>query len=190
MITDWITATSTGVIALATASGVIVARMGLNTWKEQLKGTTEYDLARRLLLQLYKVRDAIGYVRNPFLLVSEAGEPKDTVPWEVAAYENRWKGVREGMIELEAIALECEVIWGKEVIQLKEKLTKQVISLNQAVGAYIRAASDIRFQKDFERLENILYARGEDDEFDKILTSVINEIEEYIKPRLKGKPGR
>jgi len=37
------------VVTLAAAGGLIVALLGLRTWKRQLKGKTEWDLARRYL---------------------------------------------------------------------------------------------------------------------------------------------
>jgi hypothetical protein len=45
-------------IFAAVAAGII-AIMGYNAWKKQLRGKAEYELARRLLRNVYRVRDAI-----------------------------------------------------------------------------------------------------------------------------------
>ena len=44
-----------------------VAIKGLRTWQRQLKGNSEYDLARKLLVSAYKLRDAIEGFRAPFI---------------------------------------------------------------------------------------------------------------------------
>lgn len=184
--TDTLSTIANSLVALATISGVAIAGFGLSTWRKQLKGTTEYELAKRLLLQVYRIRDAVGYVRQPFLMVGEAGEPKKGVPWEVAAYENRWKGVRDAMIEFDAVSLECEVIWGKEILNMKSKLTRQIIMLNHAIESFVQSKYDKAFQEDFTaELRDRLYSRGDDDAYNKEFNKVVKSFENYVKPHLK-----
>src|SRR5215212_10812739 len=59
------------VTVFATVIGGGIAIYGLVAWKRQLRGRTEYELARRVLRAVYKVRDAIQGVRNP---LQSAGE--------------------------------------------------------------------------------------------------------------------
>ncbi len=47
-----------------------VGLKGLSTWRSQVHGQTEYDLAKRILRATYKAREAIHGVRNPFLQCS------------------------------------------------------------------------------------------------------------------------
>ncbi len=47
--------------------GSYVALVGLSTWKKQIKGRTEYDLAKSALRTVYKAREAILFARNPFI---------------------------------------------------------------------------------------------------------------------------
>src|SRR3989304_91489 len=56
-------------ISLAVAA--LVAIKGLQTWRRQLKGTADYDLAKRLLKAAYRLRDALQAVRNPFMSSGE-----------------------------------------------------------------------------------------------------------------------
>ena len=51
-------------IASLTAAAII-AGMGLYTWKNQLIGTAEYELAKRILKATYRLRDTLENVRNP-----------------------------------------------------------------------------------------------------------------------------
>jgi len=42
----------------------VVAALGLQAWRTQLKDKTEYELARRVLRAVYQVRDSRQAVRN------------------------------------------------------------------------------------------------------------------------------
>ena len=83
---------------------IVIAIMGLQTWKRQLKGNTEYELARRFLSAVYKIRDAISYIRNPFVSAGEIASALQEANIEIdksdseyqvkrqnALYQKRWK---------------------------------------------------------------------------------------------------
>lgn len=53
------------ITGLSAFTAAVIAIMGLQAWKKQLKGKTEYELAQRLLRATYKVREAFSWVRNP-----------------------------------------------------------------------------------------------------------------------------
>jgi hypothetical protein len=183
---ELISAVSDTITAVAATAAVIVAGIGLTTWIRQLHGTTEYDLSRRLLLQVYRVRDALKEVRRPFLAISEAGSVPDGASWEVAAYQNRWQRVRDAMLELQAIVLECEVLWGDSINPLLTKLDQHVRLLLAAVDIYMMAKQDPQFAEDFTREHrNTLYATSADDPYNAQLSRVVSGFEAYVKPHLK-----
>ena len=105
-----------------------VALKGLSTWRRQLRGNTQYDLARRLLLSAYKLRDAVEGVRTPGIHSAEAAHalketgictegmrPRDSVRVEkVAVYELRWRRVQDAKSELSVNCLEAQVLWGEQ----------------------------------------------------------------------------
>lgn len=120
------------VVTAAAATGAIVAWIGLNAWKRQLSGKTEYDVALRFLRAVYRLRDSIALVRSPFMGVGEmahalretagAGEtggseeqPADDI---AAAYELRWKSIMEAMSDLQVVSQEAEVLWGRKPVEL------------------------------------------------------------------------
>jgi type IV secretory pathway VirB2 component (pilin) len=65
-IQPWVTLIKDIVTGLAAATAAVIGVLGLRTWKAQLKGKTEYETARSLLRCVYRVRDAMRVVRNPF----------------------------------------------------------------------------------------------------------------------------
>lgn len=175
-------------VGLAAVAGAVIAALGLGTWREQLKGTSEYEAARDALLRVYKLRDSLEYVRQPFLMVSEASSGDDAQPWEVSAYQNRWKHVRDAMIELDAALLECEVLWGKSVKPHSARLVKLVNRLNRAVGMYIQSKLDPAFADDFTKeLRDTLYSGSGKDEYNTELALCVNEFEQFVRPHLRQK---
>ena len=53
------------VITLAAASAALCVYLGLNAWRNELKGKAEYELAKNVLKSVYRVREAFKHVRNP-----------------------------------------------------------------------------------------------------------------------------
>lgn len=116
------------VAILSTITLTTVAIMGLFTWKTQLKGKTEYDLARRLLRAIYKTRDAIDTIRSPFASASEISTSLEEAEIDIdhfdsdyhiksqtSLYQRRWRYVSEAMRDLDLESFEAEVLWHDEI---------------------------------------------------------------------------
>ena len=50
----WVEPAKEIILTIAAIIGVVVAFVGLRTWRKQLKGNTEYELARRFLHSVYR----------------------------------------------------------------------------------------------------------------------------------------
>ena len=112
--------------AITAISAIIIAAFaiyGIREWKRQMKGKTNYEIARRYLKASLNLRNAILYVRNPFIPVSEMQEAlkehgldsveySDHVKTNIAVYSRRWKKVQEAWTNLEAELLDAETSWG------------------------------------------------------------------------------
>lgn len=120
VIKDIVTTLSAGTVAY-------VAVLGLRAWRIQLRGRTEYELARRILTAVYKLRNAIELVRNPVLLSTEidrsvkeakfdveASDPDFERKSTAAVLQRRWHSVTAALVDLELGALEAEATWGEK----------------------------------------------------------------------------
>jgi hypothetical protein len=186
-------------LALAAVGGVVIALLGLRTWWRELKGKTEYDLARRILIATYKIRDAIQTVRNPFMSTSEyAGtesgkNEKDAQYQGIAeAYQKRWNFVNEGLIELDVVTLEAEAIWGSELIEDMKPLKECSKELFVKIKRYLLTRQSEVYreqmsQEKWEKIDKTIYSGGspDDDEFYRRLLDAVKKIEERVKPRLQ-----
>ena len=63
------------VTAGAVLTAAIVAVRGLSSWQHQLRGKSEYELSRRILVSVFKYRDALKGVRHPAMWPNEMPYP-------------------------------------------------------------------------------------------------------------------
>jgi hypothetical protein len=56
---------------LAITFAALVAIYGIGTWRKEIKGKREYDIAFELLSSIYEFRDVISRIRHPFYAAGE-----------------------------------------------------------------------------------------------------------------------
>ena len=192
------------VITGAAITGSIVAVKGLSTWQRQLKGQSEYDLSRRILVSLFKYRDAINGVRNPAMWADEMPIPpeektkamnSDQISFYGTsnAYQARWDKVQEERTSLYADLLEAEAIWGTElndlfkvVFDLQHELFTQIRHYLILINPDLPEARKNAIEKIDKNKRDIMYDElGEKpDEYKSNLIDAIKVIESYLKPKL------
>ncbi|MFA6273827.1 MAG: hypothetical protein WC662_01580 [Candidatus Paceibacterota bacterium] len=163
-----------------------VAISGLSAWKKQMKGKTDYEVARRCLKSVYKLREAIKYVRNPYISVGEMEKSleesglkdnKDLTKnqktnW--AVYDARWKKVSEAKTEMDIEFFEAEVSWGKDIILTQKDFKDLIGKLYGTVSMFLMGYGK-------EKHDEIIYDTGEEDVFTKEVDEAIEKIEDYLK---------
>jgi hypothetical protein len=186
-------------IAFAAVGGFAIALLGLRTWRKELKGKTEYDLARRILATTYKIRNAIQSVRNPFMSASEyagteTGKNEKNARYQgiAEAYQKRWNSVNEGLLELDVVTLEAEAIWGSELIADMKPLKECSKELFVNIKRYLLTQQSENYQEQmsqekWEKIDKIIYSSNspDDDEFYRRLLDAVKKIEERVKPHLQ-----
>lgn len=183
---------------IAAVTAAVVAAMGLRTWKRQLFGNTNYELARRLLRSAYRVREAIRWVRSPLILPAETASAlrgaglSDSPPGgfddrgEELVYRARWQKVSEANVEFWAEMLEAEALWGPEVRQRGDALASCTGQLYAALWRWLsRRQSPINPDR-MDEIEAIIYNAGNSStKFDDDLKAALEGIEAQIRPHLK-----
>lgn len=193
------------ILAVAAITGIVVAVKGLGTWQQQLRGQTEYDLSRRILVNLFKYRDAINGVRHPAMWSYEMPSPPENEAKKMnskqlhfystsKAYQARWDKVQTHRTSLYADLLEAEAIWGNELKGLFTVIFDLEHELFMRISNHlvcIDPETDKETRKAIRVIEkegrDIIYdkLRDEGDEFKKDLMKGIEDIEKYLKPKLK-----
>lgn len=174
---------------VAIIAGSTIAIIGVNAWKRQLKGRTDYELARRYLRCVYKVRDSIRDARNPFIPVEETvfalekqGKDKlavtDRNTSDRAVYSLRWEKVRTAMSDLDVELLEAEVSWGRRAKEVTNEMNLLVKKLFVTIKLFLE-------DRHLPPERDIIYDYGEQDSFTKSINLEIEKIESFLKPHLK-----
>lgn len=176
--------------------GAYIAVRGLGEWKKQLKGNTEYDLARRTLIKTFKVRDAFQQVRNPFMSLKKEEVEEDLIPAEQREFQKRLEKLRADWTELYVEILETEALYGVELrkifeplINCKSELESQIWLYFWIKGAYAGpgATVDDNPERVMENREKVFQQshKPAKDEITKQLNSAISNVEDYFRPKLK-----
>jgi len=188
-------------IAALTTAGVAV--YGLATWRRQLKGQTEFDLARRLLRAVYRVRDELRSVRHPFMSGAEMAAAAENAngdktksastnmhtELQAAAYSKRWSLVQAAMSDLTVEILEAEVLWGKETVSIVAPLHKCVTELCVGLQVYFRylRKPPANYDETMAKAEAVIMCLSHEnvrDQYDQELDSAVDAIEAAIRPYL------
>jgi hypothetical protein len=193
---------------LSLGVAAFVAIVGLRTWRRQLKGTAEYELAKRVLKSVYRLRDALAQVRSPIITSGETefalkdagielkpGDPSAHATSITVVYQFRWRKVVDAFHDLEVEAVEVEALWGKRPRDLIMELRKNVNSLLAALALYLRHLRDpsakILDPETLRTFEAIVYRmteKEEEDRYARDLSAAISEIEQIARPYLSKLP--
>lgn len=188
---------------LGVAAAAYFGHQGLATWKNQIKGAGDHELARRTLMELYRYRDAVDFVRSPAIWTSETKpednenphlDPKiESFNETCRAYTRRLREVRNVRAPLSAALLESEAVWGGKF----KELLKPLFGLQHELEMYVRAflntqnpqlTDDYRasYEKILGKKRDILYSDSDDevDFFRAEFNSGLSVIEKYLKAKL------
>ena len=195
IIKDIITAGSAFVVA-------VIGILGLQAWKEQLRGKTEYELAQRLLNAVYRVREALENIRLFPIGGSEEAKAIEAANVDVeleyskkvaaaraAIYSVRWPKVQEALIQLNTLSLEGEAHWGQDMHKNLTPLLECAAILKTAMERYVAGLKDpLHYDVDERAMdEHILFSssQGVKNIFSEKMAAAINRIEQFLKPHLK-----
>ena len=195
---DSFTGAATVLVALW---GVSTAWKGLNVWKNQSIWNADNELARKLLIATYRYRDSLYSIRHPAMSSAEM-QPKPV--FEVnpdrgeherqgvrIAYANRWKSHLPKRIDLDALRLESDAVWGPKLAELLKPLLKLEDELYGFIWLYLDAhyRGDTELAKQLrehlKQSRDLTYdSMNESDVFRQDFVAGLVPIEEYLREKL------
>ncbi len=177
--------------------GAYVAWSGLSTWKNQIKGGHQYNIAKNLLLNTYYYKEAMFGLRSQVIWNSEyplipAAELILKSEFEIKyinvsyAYLKRWERVEKLKPIIYGAILECQVIWGNELRVLYDKIFKLERKVFVEIGLYLDALKNEILDKESVNYKLINDSFDDaNDLFRKDFNPLLEQIEKFIKPKLK-----
>ncbi len=188
------------VVAIAAASTAVFVYIGLRTWRHELKGRSEYELSKKVLKAVYKVRDAFYHVRHlaiyqfeyPEDMRNYHGHLKSEHNYEGTAhvYETRWKVLIDAFRELEEHNLEAQVEWGDEFLEIVRPLRSCKTDLEIALQRFLESKKSSREEEgiskdEWKDIESKIYFYGKDSKYEKFqpqIDAAIKLFEDRLRP--------
>jgi len=187
-----------GAAAVTTA---IVAVLGLKSWYRELRGRTDFEVARQLIRATCKVRDQLHYARLSFVDerefpddypgVGNATARKEAEAWNYI-YTNRWKPVREALREFESAALEAEVLWGQGIRRATDRFRRCAQEVEVAMETVVRDKLEggMTFKSDpglGEEMKAAVSTHSSDREnkITKDVQTAVDNIESQLRPFIR-----
>ncbi|MBY7784347.1 hypothetical protein KW437_21355 [Vibrio fluvialis] len=181
---------------LGTIGALIIGTFGLFTWRRQLRGTSEYKLAKKAVFKTYEVQQALQAVRNPMLYLSkEEVEAGRRLEEEQRIYNDRMTLLYEKWAELQTIRLETKAIWSDSAHNCFNEIQQRIGDLRGAIwlhfwmkGAYAGPGATV--DNNPERVienDKVVYFVSDDDEFSQKISKSVEKVELFFGPKIRGK---
>ena len=157
------------IVAIAAIIVAAVAVLGLSTWRKELTGRAKFEVARKVMLLGYKIRDDFEFVRSPFTGSWESAdrprrEEETETPTE-SNIRNEWfaKNKRLGVL-VEDLQKFQESYWEADIVlgDGPGKLISEVLGVYRE--SYAELAASISTYFDTELHEQRSGTRPRDEE--------------------------
>lgn len=192
-ITAIITAISPVVVAIAAAATAIFAWKALSTWKDQFKTKNNHELAQKLLMSIYKYRDAIANIRTPTLyMVDIHANEQEKYSATCDHFQKKYDMVSECLAEIDSARVEAEAIWDSNILSHIGAIYSFAGNLKRLIYHHLEAQNpnySTDQQSDHRKIvmddKYGLFDRPDkDDPFKKDLEEAITNIEKYLKEKM------
>ncbi|EPF7653806.1 hypothetical protein PD716_00010 [Vibrio gigantis] len=202
---DWLGHVKDIVVALSALAAAYFAHSGLTTWQKELKGKSEYQLAKEVLESVFKVREAFKSVRHPAIysyeypkeLVTNSGHVNHEDKYEATmfVYNERFKVLDVAFSELEELFVKALVEWGSSEQDLIQELRghrgELLVSIRSLIDSYQdRSCNDWMNIEERKRQSAVLYYTGDNgkySEFTVEINETVKKFEDWLRPHIAGK---
>jgi hypothetical protein len=177
----------------------IFAVKSLHAWRTQLVGKRRFEAAEEVIMAVYRVKDALEFVRSPASTSDEAADrPRsaDENPSDARMRDTyfvplkRLRDAAEDFVQLQKVRVLSKVHFGEEAVNHIKMLFQaraEVIVAAQMLSQMVERPHERVMQPDFyQQCERKIWAiENEDDVLTKNINRTIEEIERICTPYLK-----
>lgn len=172
-LTDWESCTTifmNVLVGVATIAGAIIAGLGLKTWRYELRGHANFDLARRVMLCVYQFRNEFRSARN-------IGSPEHI--------ESHYGRLNDKGGELDLALVEAEILWGNLLQSAKQKVKECKNEWDFSLKKrYLHQKEKLPLSdQEREKIDAIIWG-GRGDEFGGLIEDAVREFEATLRPHL------
>jgi hypothetical protein len=178
------------VTAIAAMCGIWIAWKGLQTWREQLKGTTEYQLAKEILRAVYDVQVTYELIRRPGFHGGNRSDEEYQIEFK-KRYQNFSVTITKSMEVLHSKCIEAKIEWGSEFDGICRKLDDCYYEYNQFASEMSFFGDDDQGSELGKFNQRIIMYGERDDSgrnfFTEQIDSGVAEFEKFLRPIIDKK---
>lgn len=195
------------VVGSAASLGAVIAAivfgcLGLKTWKQQLRGTANHEMSRKLLVAIYSYQATLNSARDIGLNADELGEEdayrisqlgadSKRFAFTYSIYRSRLKAIETSLAPVRAYLLEARALWGREL----EDLVSELINMKDEWWTVARRYSSAMnpaedsetrelYAKAWIEHKGVLYEGDEDNEFGERFIRHLSRVEAYLRTKM------
>lgn len=183
-------------------AGVTFGWLGLKTWHQQLQGTANHEMSRKLLVAIYSYEATLNDARDVGMSPSELSEEEAAqiramdpdskrYAFSYSVYRARLGAIERSLAPVRALLLEARALWGHEVDELVVVLIKMKDEWWTVARRYASAmnpAEDAETRERYARAwieqKGVLYVHGPDDEFGQRFKDRLAEVEAFLRTKM------
>lgn len=122
---DVFTVIGTVISGIGVATAAFIGLSGLATWRKQIRGQNDHELARRLLVELYKMVEKLKKYRVRAIYsheVKREGDPEfsrsalDRHARQELGFSRRIESLQESYAMINASLFEAQALWGEDFV--------------------------------------------------------------------------
>ena len=162
-------------VAAAALTGVWIAWQGLQTWKQQLRGTEDHDLARKILSSIIRFQDNFALLRSTQI-------PLGVSPGK--AYEDRWAAFHQEASNLGVSLDEASILWGDKFSDLRNLLGQVVTQTRYAMEDFVIRRDDPQSPETVAAREAFFPQEGKVDSIGTSFVCLCEAIDQETRKRL------
>ncbi len=196
--------------SLAVIVASIFAIYGINSWRREMKGRKEFELAEEVLALFYEAQDKIRAIRSPMgwagegesrkAGLEETEEEKRILDQAYAVFE-RYQKNQEPFNRLHALRYRFMVVFGREKAkpfdELRGLLSEIFIASRRLSQLWLRQIRPIRRKQieekllsDINKYEAIFWeGMGDPDPISPKLNGIVSEVEQICEEILRQESG-
>ncbi|MFM2656616.1 MULTISPECIES: hypothetical protein [Vibrio] len=195
---DIVAITKDIIVSICALGSLGLAIYGVNNWLREMKGKTNFEAAKTLMISTYRFRDSVADARRIIIDYSNLKDmqPSDTEKEWIALFDRRWQPVATALQEFSAQSIEAEVLFGSEVKDLLEQIKLIGLHLKQGMLSTIEYHTNptvdlIEFYAKnpevLQQLRDTVVAHPNNkDAFSQDINRTVKELERLLKNHLKN----
>lgn len=186
----------------AVIAAVVFGCLGLKTWKQQMRGTANHEMSRKLLVAIYSFQATLNSARDIGLSVDELGEgdayrisqlgdDSKRFAFTYAIYRARLQKIETSLAPVRAYLMEARALWGdgledvvNDLIAMKDEWWTVARRYSSAMNPAEDSETRERYARAWIEHKGVLYDDDQNNEFGRRITQRLSKIEAYLRTKM------